>query len=114
MTYAVLGFMVALLAIMMLAVIWQWAKGELERWGYNLTRESRVLLHEMGLKLDSIQTCQERLLSRLERLSEAPPRQFDRLREEADRNTSRMVELVSRIEAKLDKLAEGPHRTGQE
>ena len=55
------GFGLAVILILVLAIIWMWAKGELERWGYNLTRDTNRQLHEADLKLESILRGQERL-----------------------------------------------------
>jgi hypothetical protein len=69
MNYAfVSGVLIALIAVVVLLIIRLWAKDKLERWGYDLTRETNNLLRETSLKLDSIKYQQERLLSGLERL----------------------------------------------
>jgi hypothetical protein len=55
------GFVIALIFVVVLAVIRHWAKDKLERWGYNLTRDTNRQLRETELKLDSILRGQERL-----------------------------------------------------
>ena len=62
------GFSMAVLAILLLIVLWLWAKAMLERWSYHLMQESHTRLRDINLKLDSIKYQQERLLSALERL----------------------------------------------
>ena len=69
MIYAVYGFFAAIFSIMLLFLIWQLAKGKLERWSYDVNRETHRQLHEAELKLDSIARGQERILAQLERLS---------------------------------------------
>jgi hypothetical protein len=69
MIYAVAGFFVALYLIMLFAVIWWLVKAKLERWSYNLNRETHRQLHEAELKLDSIERGQARLMAQVERLS---------------------------------------------
>ena len=64
------GFTIALIAVMVFLLIRLWAKDKLERWGYELTRETHSHLRETHLKLDSIKYQQERLLSKLERLED--------------------------------------------
>jgi hypothetical protein len=65
------GFMTAILVILVLAVIWQWAKGSLHSWSDDLTRETLNRLRESELKLDSIRRNQERMLLWLERWERA-------------------------------------------
>jgi hypothetical protein len=69
MIYAVVGFFVAIFFILLFVLAWYLAKAKLERWGYELNRETHRQLHQADLKLDSIATGQERLLSQMERLS---------------------------------------------
>ena len=69
MTYALSGFFLAVILIMMVVVIWQLAKAKLEHWSYDLNRETHRQLHEAELKLDSIVRGQERILAQMERLS---------------------------------------------
>jgi hypothetical protein len=69
MNYAfVSGVLIALTAVVVLLILRFWAKDRLERWGYDLTRETNNQLRETSLKLDSIKHQQDRLLSALERL----------------------------------------------
>jgi hypothetical protein len=87
MNYAFVGgFLLALIAVMVFLLIRLWAKDRLERWGYDLTRETNNLLRESSLKLDSIKYQQERLLSVLERLERA-----------ASHQTSTLNDLGSRL-----------------
>jgi hypothetical protein len=65
---ALYGFFAAVTAIMLLSVIWSLAKVKLERWTYDLNRETHNRLRETDMKIDSIQRGQERLLSQLERM----------------------------------------------
>ena len=65
---ALYGFFAAVTAIMLLSVIWSLAKAKLDRWAYDLNRETHNRLRETDRKLDSIQRGQERLLSQLERM----------------------------------------------
>ena len=60
-TYAFLGFMTALIAMLIVAIIWGRAKDSIQRWAYNLTRESNLQLRDTELKLESILRGQERL-----------------------------------------------------
>lgn len=60
-TSAFLGFMLALIVMMVVAIIWGRTKDSLQDWGYNLTRESNRQLQDAQLKLDSILRGQERL-----------------------------------------------------
>ena len=69
MIYAVVGFFVAIFFILLFALVWHVAKAKLERWSYDLNRETHRQLHEADLKLDSIANGQERILSQMERLS---------------------------------------------
>src|SRR3974377_563228 len=62
----VLGFAMALLAVMILLLIRLWTKDKLERWGYELTRETHKQLRDTQFKLEAIQREQQRLLSRLD------------------------------------------------
>ena len=62
------GVLIALTAVIVVLIIRLWAKDKLERWGYDLTRETNNLLRESSLKLDTIKHQQDRLLSALERL----------------------------------------------
>ena len=59
--YAFLGFMIAIIVMLAVAIIWGRTKDSLQRWGYNLTRESNRQLQDAELKLDSILRGQERL-----------------------------------------------------
>jgi hypothetical protein len=54
---------------MLLFLIWDLAKAKLERWSYDLNRETHRQLHEADLKLDSLVRGQERLLSQLDRIN---------------------------------------------
>ena len=71
MIYAGVGFLAALIVILVFAIIWQVAKAKLDRWSYDLNRETHSRLFDAHLKLDSIVRGQERLQSRLERLERA-------------------------------------------
>jgi hypothetical protein len=87
MNYAFVGgFFIALIAVMVLLLIRLWAKDKLERWGYELTRETHNHLRETHLKLDSLKYQQERLLSKLERLENT-----------ASTQTSTLNDLRSRL-----------------
>jgi hypothetical protein len=55
------GFGLAVIVMLVVAIIWQWAKYKLERWGYDLTKDTNRQLRETELKLDSILRGQERL-----------------------------------------------------
>lgn len=68
MIYAVVGFIVAIIFILLFALVWHLAKAKLEHWSYDLNRETHRQLHEAELKLDSITRGQERILAQLERL----------------------------------------------
>ena len=69
MNYAFVGgVLIALTAVVVFLIIRLWAKDRLERWGYDLTRETHNQLRETSLKLESIKYQQERLLSGLGRL----------------------------------------------
>jgi len=65
------GFAIALIVVMVVLLIRLSVKTKLERWGYELTRETHTLLRETHLKLDSIKYQQEHLLAGLERLHSA-------------------------------------------
>jgi len=54
---------------LLFVLVWHLAKAKLERWRYELNRETHRQLHEAELKLDSIVHGQERILSHMERLS---------------------------------------------
>ena len=62
------GIMIALIAGTVFMAIRLWAKTSLERWGYDLTRETHSQLRDTHLKLDSLKYQNERLFSALERL----------------------------------------------
>jgi hypothetical protein len=68
MIHALYGFLTAVSLILLFALIWNLAKTKLERWTYNLNRETHRQLHEADLKLDSLVRGQERLLSQMDRL----------------------------------------------
>jgi hypothetical protein len=53
------GFFLALIVVMVFLLIRLWAKDKLERWGYELTRETHNHLRDSNFKLDSIQREQE-------------------------------------------------------
>jgi hypothetical protein len=55
------GFGLAVIAMLVVAIIWGLAKDSIQRWGYNLTRESNLQLRDTELKLESILRGQERL-----------------------------------------------------
>ena len=57
----VLGFAMALLAVMILLLIRLWTKDKLERWGYELTRETHSRLQQIELKMDSLLRAVDRL-----------------------------------------------------
>ena len=80
------GVLIALTAVIVVLIIRLWAKVKLERWGYDLTRETNNLLRETSLKLDSINHQQDRLLSALERLERI-----------ASHQTSTLNDLGSRL-----------------
>ena len=73
------GVLIALTAVIVVLIIRLWAKVKLERWGYDLTRETNNLLRETSLKLDSINHQQDRLLSALERLERTASHQTNTL-----------------------------------
>jgi hypothetical protein len=73
------GVLIALTAVIVVLIIRLWAKDKLERWGYDLTRESNNLLRETSLKLDTIKHQQDRLLSALERLERTASHQTNTL-----------------------------------
>ena len=68
MTYALAGFLIAVVLFLLFATLWIWAKSTLQHWSYNLNRETHSRLGETELKLDAIERGQQRLLSQLERL----------------------------------------------
>ena len=87
MNYAFVGgVLLALTAVIVVLIIRLWAKDKLERWGYDLTRETNNLLRESSLKLDTIKHQQDRLLSALERLERT-----------ASHQTSTLNDLGSRL-----------------
>jgi hypothetical protein len=71
MIYAGVGFLAALIVILVFAIIWQVAKAKLDRWSYDLNRETHSQLFDAKLKLDNLVRGQERLQSQLERLERA-------------------------------------------
>ena len=77
----VLGFTMALIAVMVVLLIRLWAKTNLQSWGYELTRETHHQLRDAQFKLDSIQREQQRLLSRLDSLDRATDTQLRKLNE---------------------------------
>ena len=82
MNYAFIGgFFIALIAVMVFLLIRLWAKDKLERWGYELKRETHSHLRDTNFKLDSIKREQERLLSRLDRLDRTTDTQLSKLNE---------------------------------
>ena len=81
----VLGFTVALIAVMVVLLIRLWAKTNLQSWGYELTRETHKQLRDTHFKLDAIQREQQRLLSRLDSLDRAGDTQLGKLNELSDR-----------------------------
>jgi hypothetical protein len=87
MNYAFVGgVLIALTAVIVVLIIRLWAKDKVERWGYDLTRETNNLLRETSLKLDTIKHQQDRLLSALERLERT-----------ASHQTSTLNDLGSRL-----------------
>jgi hypothetical protein len=82
----VLGFAMALIAVMVVLLIRLSVKTKLDSWGYELTRQTHNQLRDTNLKLDSIKYQQERLLSGLERLQSA-----------ASTQTSTLNDLRSRL-----------------
>ena len=60
-TYGALGFMIAIIVVLVVAIIWGRAKDGLQRWGYNLTSDTNRQLREAKLKLESILHGQARL-----------------------------------------------------
>jgi hypothetical protein len=60
-TYLFLGFMIAIIVVLVVAISWGRAKDSLQRWGYNLTRESNRQLRDTESKLQSLLRAQERL-----------------------------------------------------
>ena len=77
----VLGFTMALIAVMIFLLIRLWAKTNLQSWGYELTRETHNQLRDAHFKLDAIQREQQRLLSRLDTLDRASNTQLLKLNE---------------------------------
>ena len=75
------GFVIAFIVVMVFLAIRLWAKTSLERWGYDLTRETHIQLRDTTLKLDSIHRQQERVHSRLDRLEQAVTSQTDELKD---------------------------------
>ena len=71
MIYATVGFLAAVFIILVFAIVWQVAKAKLDRWSYDLNRETHSRLFDAQLKLDAIVRGQERLQSQLERLERA-------------------------------------------
>jgi hypothetical protein len=71
MIYAGVGFLAALIVILVFAIIWQGVKAKLDRWSYDLNRETHSRLFEAQLKLDAVVRGQESLQSQLERLQRA-------------------------------------------
>jgi hypothetical protein len=69
MIYALYGFLAAAFAVLLFVLIWHLAKAKLERWGYDLNRETLSRLRELQTNLDSIQSREERILAQLERLT---------------------------------------------
>jgi len=89
MNYAFVGgVLIALIAVIVFLIIRLWAKDKLERWGYDLTRETNNLLRESSLKLDTIKYQQERLLSALERLERSASQQTSTLNDLGSRLSS--------------------------
>jgi len=79
MIYAGVGFLAALFVIVLFAVIWQVAQAKLDRWAYDLNRETHSRLFDAELKLDNIVRGQERLQSQLERLERAVDTQHSKV-----------------------------------
>ena len=71
MIYATVGFLAAVFIILVFAIVWQVAKAKLDRWSYDLNRETHSRLFDAQLKLDAIVRGQERLQPQLERLERA-------------------------------------------
>lgn len=66
---------------MVIRLVRLWAKDKLERWGYELTRETHNQLRDAQFKLDSMQREQQRVLSRLDSLDRASDTQIIKLDE---------------------------------
>jgi hypothetical protein len=62
------GASAAVMVFGLFVLIGHLAKTKLERWSYDLNRETHHQLHEADLKLDTIAQSQERLLAQMERL----------------------------------------------
>jgi C4-dicarboxylate-specific signal transduction histidine kinase len=82
--YVALGFMVAIIVMLAIAIIWHWASSKLERWGYNLIRETNRQLRDADYKLDSI-------LNRQQYLERAISTQTDTLRDLRSHITSHKI-----------------------
>lgn len=72
------GFGLAVILILVLAILWHWAKDKLERWGYSLTMDANRQLREADFKLESILRGQERLDRAI--TAQTYPAWIDRLR----------------------------------
>ena len=82
MNYAFVGgFFLALIVVMVFLLIRLWVKDKLERWGYELMRETHNQLRDAQFKLDATQREQQRLLSRLDSLDRARDTQLSKLKE---------------------------------
>jgi hypothetical protein len=82
MNYAFVGgFFLALIVVMVFLLIRLWVKDKLERWGYELMRETHNQLRDAQFKLDATQREQQRLLSRLDSLDRASDTQLSKLKE---------------------------------
>ena len=89
MNYAFVGgFFMALIAVMVFLLTRLWAQDKLERWGYDLMRETHTHLRDTHFKLDSIQREQQRLLSRLDRLDRANDTQLTKINQLSARISS--------------------------
>ena len=71
MIYATVGFLAALIVMLVFAIIWQVAQAKLDRWAYDLNRETHRRLLDTQLRLETVVRGQERLQSQLERLQRA-------------------------------------------
>jgi len=49
MIYATVGFLAALIVMLVFAIIWQVAQAKLQRWSYDLNRETHSRLFEAQL-----------------------------------------------------------------
>jgi hypothetical protein len=67
--------MIAIIVVLVVAIIWGRAKDSLQRWGYNLMRESNRQLRDAEFKLDSLLRGQERLESAISDLRSRVPGQ---------------------------------------